>query len=235
MHPTELWPWFDEANAALICHAVLRDDGMKVIERPCRVPVEHRALGEALGSAGLSVDGLGVNQTEQQLAAILERTGGVGLFAPARWSLDTPSGDPHRDQGAFGSVILWPATEWERLHTEFSDWMQDDPAAFDDTPFALDDLLVIAGINFSPDCWLLVTQGPLAGKIFFWSHEDAADFSKPWADDLRAWGNRVRREIHTLLQGTAFDHAAAVGVDDLPESAEFFPRSFEAGPAAPRP
>jgi hypothetical protein len=231
MKPVDLWPWFSEIGAAMLCEPVVRDGSACQPGRLCRVPVEHRILGDAFGSFGELMNDVGSDLSQQQLAAILEHTGGVGLFAPSRWSLTSPCGDPHRDQGAHGSVILWPASEWERLHSEFMDWQYDGvEVTFGDAPFGPDDVLIFASVNFSPDCWLLVTRGPMQGKIVFWSHEDRADFQTPWADDLRSWGERLRREIHELLAcRAAFDRIAADDAEDLPESVELLPVSFKPG------
>ncbi len=54
------------------------------------------------------------------------------------------------------------------------------------------DLLVFACVDASPDTFFVVTNGPAAGKVFFFDHETGIDFDHPIADTLPGWASALR-------------------------------------------
>jgi hypothetical protein len=238
MQVHEVWPWLDEQGAALLCRDQLESPDAASGGRRVRVRVEHRPLSTVFDWAPGELDKLPRGEAGEQLRAVLEATGGVGLFAPKLWPLIRPGdeGWGHRAQRAIGSIIVWPPCEWARMHSEFMDWHYDGvEEAFKGLPYGPDDVLMFASINFSPNGWFIVRSGPMAGKIVFWTHDGDWQMDQVWAEDVKSWGERVRREMPGVLGGHAeFDSTAAADGEgnenlNLQMMGTLEPVGFEAG------
>ncbi|MDP1661423.1 MAG: hypothetical protein Q8L55_05865 [Phycisphaerales bacterium] len=148
------------------------------------------------------LDRLPDSPTVRQLRALFNDSDGIGLFAPARIGPDDAEEGSISAQWSYGSILLLPTAEWEAKKAEFVDWQFEGvEAAFADLPYGLDDILCFAAINFSPDMWYIVLRGPMAGAVCWWTHDGDSVMHEPWATDLRAWGERIWREVPEVFGG----------------------------------
>lgn len=237
MQAHEVWPWLSEDRAALMC----RDLTDTKCGGSIRVPVEHRPWQAHSLFDVFRLRKLPRSASAEQLRAVLKDTGGIGLYAPKLWPW-RESGEGRRGlrgQAAWGSIIVWPPSEWKRLRSEFMDWQhQGIEQAFEGVPYCADDVLIFASINFSPDGWFIVRRGPMAGKIVFWTHDGDWQKDVAWAEDLRSWGERVRRELPEIFGGVIrFDSTAVEGTEPpigasdpaVFEAGSLYPEAFETG------
>lgn len=63
-------------------------------------------------------------------------------------------------------------------------------------PCSKRDLLLFAQVHESPDAFIVVTKGPVAGKVFFFDHETGIDFQLPIADSLAGWIEAIADPEH---------------------------------------
>lgn len=160
----------------------------------------------------------------RQLRAILANNLGLGLWAPAQRVRS--SGTP--EQEAFGSLIVFPPNEWASLLDEFVRWQFDGvDEAFSGLPYTVNDVVPFAGPNFSPDRWLLILRGPMAGNVCWWSHDGDTVMEEPWARDIRSWGDRIFAEAPDVLGGVV-RFSAIDSVDAPPADAELLPIEYRA-------
>jgi hypothetical protein len=230
MTASDIWPGLRARESKLLCRDLQhRDD---TIGR-YRVPIEHRPLKGYFPNDAASVATALSDPATKDLGTVLEETGGLALFAPAAWPLPAAKpGKPFeptttREQSACGSIIVWPCSEWARLRKEFADWQYNGgvDAAFTGLAYGFADIVIFASINFSPDCWFLVTRGPMAGRVYWWTHDGDSQTRDPWAESIAAWGERVWRETPEVFGGVIrFD--ASASPDDVPEGAELYPTTL---------
>jgi hypothetical protein len=236
MRAAEIWPGLSATRTVLVCRAVGAEDG--AAER-FRVPVEHRPLREHFPMDAAALAAIPDGPSLDDLKSILGETGGLGLFAPKALPLGAaPAGGSWEpastsEQAAVGSIIVWPPREWARLRSEFADWQYDGGVdqVFAGLPYGFADVVPFASINFSPDCWLLVTRGPMAGKVFWWTHDGDPQLDEPWAESIAAWGARIWREAPGVFGGVIrFDASASEDeVEEGREGVELYPERAEIG------
>ncbi|MBK8914525.1 MAG: hypothetical protein IPM64_07965 [Phycisphaerales bacterium] len=181
----------------------------------------------AAGTRALA--GLPTLESSAQLAAVLEGVKGLGLWAPKLAMGESgPKAQPgdHRYQAAYGSVLIFPPHEWELLRGTFANWQFDGvEAAFENLPYSFDDIVPFAGLNLSPDLWLLILRGPLAGSVCWWTHDGDSCMDEPWAADIRAWGERIHADGPDVLGGT-IRFEADDSPDGPPADAELYPLEY---------
>lgn len=216
----------DERGAAFICENLAKESTARF-----RVPVEHRRLRQ-FGpefDAGLTTLRSFVTQPSLiQLHDVLADTGGLGLFAATRGeALFGPDGKGEISQEQIGSIWICPPQYWANERAELSEWL-DGTDGLGSSTHGLDDIIIFAGINYSPDRWYVVTRGPDAGRIFYWGHDGDAEPDTPWADDLIAWGDRIWQNVPELFGGT-IRWEPHCSEDDCPPNAELFPLEFVPG------
>jgi hypothetical protein len=219
MSATAIFPRLNEPCAFLCTDLSHRES-----DRRYRIPLNHRPLG-APGEVDEALFGdWPALPTFDQLKDVLRETAGLTFFAPKAWQ---PEDDSKFATATLGSIILLPPEAWEEEHDDFANWQTDDPddPTWADVPYTVDDIFIFAKINFSPDCWLTVKRGPLAGQIFHWSHDGDFSLTKPWARDLHQWGERVWAGVPELFGGIIrFDASAAD--EPAPKNAELYPIKF---------
>jgi len=66
-------------------------------------------------------------------------------------------------------------------------------------PCSKRDFLVFATVHESPDSFLVVTKGSVAGKVFYFDHETGIDFDQPIADSLAGWIHTIADPSHDWL------------------------------------
>lgn len=226
MKAQDILPRIDERGAVLICEDLAEDSSTKF-----RVPVEHRRLrqfGPDFDAGLATLRSIGTQPTLLQLHDVLADTGGLGLFAAKLGeALFAPDGKGQITQEQIGSIWICPPQYWANERAELSEWLGGADALGSST-HRLDDIIVFAGLNYSPDRWYVVTRGPDAGRIFFWGHDGDAEPDEPWATDLVAWGERVWREVPEVFGGVIrFDAGCSDDVNS--KHAELFPHTFVFG------
>lgn len=165
----------------------------------------------------------------QQLKAIVSDSKGLGLWASQRL-LDYP-GTHHPDaqerQAAAGSLIIYPPAEWAEALDDIADWQFDGvEALFEGLPYTFDDVIPFAGVNFTPDRWLLVLRGPMAGNVCWWTHDGDSVMDKPWALDVRGWADRIFADGPQDTFSGAIRFTAADSINAAPENAELYPVQY---------
>lgn len=224
---TTLLPRMAEENGVFLCSNLNEPESA----RRYRVPVEHRPFkffGYAFDRSMKAFASAGGGETARQIAAVLTKTGGAGLFSAKGWPMGGPDGTREPTQEEHGSVLIIPPQYWEEELEELNAWLPDgfqgDQA--DDLPYGMEDITVFAKINFTPDVWFYIKRGPLEGKIFRWVHDDRSELIEPWANDLIEWGTRVWREVPDLFGGVVRWNRAATPDKDCPANAELFPQTY---------
>jgi hypothetical protein len=223
MQIDDLFPHLNDKAPTMHCRVLRRPDLPDVLHP---VPVEHRRLGTGGSRAPRLLAGLPDLPTFLQLRCALQE-GSLGLFAARALPLNR--GDAHEQQAALGAVILTSPLGWAKAAEEFAEWQFDGlEATFRGLPYKFTDLLFFARLNFSPDRWFTVLRGPMAGKIYWWSHDGQSQMETPWADDLRGWGERLWREVPSLFGGI-IRYRGKDSTDELPADCELFPERYSDG------
>ncbi len=196
-----------------------------------RVPVRHIRTPSVTADANLAegraaLAALPEIESTGQLRAIVSDGHGHGLWVPQRL-LDAPGSiEPgtSAEQAAAGSLLIFPPAEWGHLRDEFADWQFDGvEAAFEGLPYTFEDIVLFAGVNFSPDRWFLVLRGPMAGNVCWWTHDGDSVMHEPWALDIRAWADRIFADKPEDTFGGVIRFAAADSIDPAPDDAELYP------------
>lgn len=189
MDAPDVFPRLNDAGPMMLCKRL--SDRAPEIKRLFRVPIEHRRLGALTYESRRLLDELPDLPSFDQLRAVLAE-GSLGLFAPARGRHDTTASGSNEDQESLGAIILLPPVDWHDANAEFAQMQFDGvEAAFEGLHYSFDDIVVFAKLNFSPDCWFIVRRGPMAGNVFWWTHDGDSQMEEPWAEDIRDWGRRV--------------------------------------------
>lgn len=204
-----------------------------------RVPLRHRVLTECCCKANVEearrlIAALPDLASVRQLKALLRGEQGLGLWVSA-W-VDDRRGSFEREtelwQAGWGSIVVYPPHEWPCLMKTWEDWFfQGVEKEFADVPYSFADVLPFAGPNFSPDRWFLVLRGPMAGKVFWWTHDGDWVMDTPWAEDIRGWADRIWQETPDVFGGV-IRFRAEESIDHPPEDAELYPLHYDAGGAA---
>lgn len=198
-----------------------------------RVPLENRPIAAYHldaphpKAAALALSELPDLPSTRQLRVLLESNLGLGIWAP---KLVIRASDSAEDglgtQEALGSLILFPPNEWNLAREEFAEWQFDGiDVAFEDLPYSFDDILPFSGPNFSPDRWLLILRGSMAGNVCWWTHDGESEMHQPWALDIKMWGERVFAEAPDVLGGI-IRFSAVHSSDAPPENAELYPVEY---------
>ncbi len=223
MRREDLFPWLDDASPVFLCQ------NLKAPESPTvyRVPIEHRAFAQDLDEASAArLAELPPLATFQQLKDMVGDNTLIGLFAPALIPADDANLDLVKQQAAQGAILLLPPSEWEEARKQLAAWQFDGvELAFQGLGYRFDDILVFATLNFSPDCWFAVLRGPMAGNVYWWSHDDDSGLDRPWALDLREWGQRIREEVPDVF-GDIIRYPAEASPDGPPPDAELSPDAY---------
>lgn len=123
--------------------------------------------------------------------------------------------DRIRAQRALGSLLVDPPRRWEKSKEEFVKWQHDGVhEVLDGLPYSLEDMLFFARVNFSPDKWYTVIRGPMAGHVFWWTHDGDSKMAEPWAASIQGWGEKVCDGVPGLFEGVI-----RFGADDCIENA----------------
>ena len=210
-------------SSALMCSALNSEDRERY-----PFPVEHRRLERPTAAADRILNKLPAGKTFDQLRCIL-KGGPLGLFAPRLRKLVKP---PRvAGQKSWGAILILPPTDWKAAARDLSEWQCDGvEATFHGLPYAFEDVLVFATVNFSPDCWFTVLSGPMKGKVFRWMHDDVCDLAEPWAQDVRGWAYRLWKEVPEVFGGVIRFQAADCA-DRLPKGTELFPEKLVRWPS----
>ncbi|MEK7867614.1 MAG: hypothetical protein AAB434_13115 [Planctomycetota bacterium] len=223
MRREELFPWLDDESPVFLCQNLKDEESPAVY----RVPIEHRAFAQEMDeNAAARLAELPPIATFQQLKDLVGDNTMLGLFAPALIPPDDPNLDPVKQQTAQGAILLLPPSEWEEAKKQFAAWQFDGvELAFAGLPYRFEDVLVFATLNFSPDCWFAVLRGPMAGQVFWWTHDGESVLEHPWALDLRDWGRRIREEAPDAF-GDFIRYPAEASPDGPPPDAELSPDRY---------
>ncbi len=223
MRREDLFPWLDDESPVFLCQDLKNQESPSVY----RVPIEHRAFAQDLdGASAARLAGLPPIATFQQLRDLVGDNTLIGLFAPALIPADDANLDVIKQQAAQGAILLLPPSEWEEAGKQFAAWQFDGvELAFQGLPYRFEDILVFATLNFSPDCWFAVLRGPMAGNVFFWTHDGDSVLDSPWALDLAEWGQRIREEVPDVF-GDAIRYPAEASPDSPPPDAELSPDAY---------
>lgn len=227
--PDDIMPGLRDPAPCFLCDN-LRAERLKV---RYRVPLINRPVQAVYAdapdarAATQALSTLPDISSTRQLRALLQNNVGFGLWAPkqAGGVIDRPASE-HDLQLELGSLLIFPPNEWEYLRSEFAGWQFDGiDAAFDGLPYSFDDVIPFAGLNFSPDRWLLVLRGPMEGNVCWWTHDDESELDAPWALDVKAWADRIFAEAPGVLGGVV-RFSARHSLESAPEDAELFPRKY---------
>jgi hypothetical protein len=162
---------------------------------------------------------IGTSSTAGQITAFYAEHDGASLFVGPRDDI--------------GAVILLPFDDWAERHEQASTWLEDEMEYYGGEealglPFTVEKLLAIGARNWSPDTWFLATDGPGAGKVYFWGHDGAPLTGHPYSHDFSGFIVRLFREAPECCGGLArFGGSDAVG-EPPPPGTELYPRRYVA-------
>jgi hypothetical protein len=235
MNARDIWPWILDPAPCFVCERLLYDRKAKPDLARYRVPLLHRQLertsdvepNPAAGAAALA--SLPDIESVRQLRAVIDEEVGVGLFTASRLIDRLQRGDKLHDpsyQACLGSLLVYPPHEWSAIREELAEWFFDGiEAAFSDLPYTFDDVIPFAGPNFSPDRWLLVLRGPMAGNVVWWTHDGDSVMDTPWAQDIQDWGRRLIADGPDVLGGVC-RFAGIDSIDNVAEDAVLYPLHY---------
>ncbi|MBN8596218.1 MAG: hypothetical protein J0L78_00950 [Planctomycetes bacterium] len=234
MQAAKLFPRINDPAPAFVC----KNNTQRSDPRRFRVPLKHVALTHTYSEAPNAAAGeralaaLPETESVAQLRSVLAGGNGLGLFASAELERKANTGTIDRAgrvaQALAGAVVLFPPHEWDEVRSHMRDWFPDGlEAQFGPLPYTWDDIVPFAGVNFSEERWFVVLRGPMAGSICWFTHDGDCVMDKPWATDVRAWGERIWREVPSVLGGV-IRYSAIDSIDEVPPNTELFPEEYVA-------
>lgn len=224
---TEINPHFADPNPCFLCSDLNTD----VENAKYRVPLCYRNLGTEAGldSQDLAIiEALPDIEGVRQLRMLVEDSCGIGIWVPLlAYDLERKTG-AQLSQETMGAITVFPPCDWQALKSELTDWcFEGVEQEFENLPYSFEDVLPFARINYSPDLWFLILKGEMAGKVCFWGHEGDCVMEEPWADDIRAWSERIFTTGPEVLGGMA-QYSARDSIDLTPDNAVLCPRKYVA-------